>query len=152
MFTLSPGPENQNKSVQNRPIRVGVDIFVGKTGNQLCPVTAVLSYMVARGPGEGPFFRFDDGKPLTRPRFVTRIKEALTTVGLDCSAYSSHSFRSGAATTAAAQGVSDAIIKMLGHWKSSAYQLYIKTPRNQLASYSHRLGCALTSRMHSSQC
>ena len=140
------------KASKTDPFRVGVDIFVGKTGNQLCPVTAVLSYMVARGPGEGPFFRFDDGKPLTRPRFVTKIKEALTTAGLDCTAYSGHSFRSGAATTAAAQGLSDATIKMLGRWKSSAYQLYIKTPRDQLASYSYRLGCALTPHMHSSQC
>lgn len=27
------------------PFRVGVDIFFGKTANQLCPVTAILSYM-----------------------------------------------------------------------------------------------------------
>lgn len=130
------------KASKTDPFRVGVDVFVGKTGNQLCPVTAVLSYMVARGPGDGPFFRFENGKPLTRSRFVIKIKEALTIAGLDCTAYSGHSFRSGAATTAAAQGFSDATIKMLGRWKSSAYQLYIKTPRDQLASYSYRLGCA----------
>ena len=130
------------KASKTDPFRVGVDIFVGKTGNQLCPVTAVLSYMVARGPGDGPFFRFADGKPLTRP---TKIKEALTAMGFDCTPYSGHSFRSGAATTAAAQGLSDATIKMMGRWKSSAYQLYIKTPRDQLASYSYRLGCASSS-------
>ena len=51
--------------------------------------------MVARGPGDGPFFCSDDGKPLTRgPRFVVRIKETLTTAGFDCTAYSGHSFRS----------------------------------------------------------
>lgn len=47
------------------PFRVGVDIFVGRTGNSLCPVTAVLAYKVARGSGPGPFARFSDGKPLT---------------------------------------------------------------------------------------
>jgi len=32
--------------------------------------------------------------------------------------------------------VSDATIKMLGRWQSSAYQLYIRTPREQLAGVS----------------
>jgi hypothetical protein len=64
------------------------------------------------------------------------MKEALISAGVDCSPYSGHSFRSGAATTAAKQGISDATIKMLGRWKSSAYQLYIE----QLAAYSRRLG------------
>ena len=92
--------------------RVGVYIFVGKTGNSLCTVTAILTYMVARGPGPGPFFFFQDGKPLTRARFVARVKETLAAAGVDHSSYSSHSFRSGAATAAAKQGVSDVTIKM----------------------------------------
>lgn len=47
------------KASKTDPFRVGVDIFVGKTGNQLC--NSIL-HMVARGPGEGPFFCFE---PLT---------------------------------------------------------------------------------------
>ena len=133
------------KASKTDPFRVGIDIFVGKTENELCPVTAVLSYMVARGAGPGPFFRFQDGKPLTRMRFVSKVKDSLTVAGVDCAAYSGHSFRSGAATTAAKQGISDATIKMLGRWKSSAYQLYIKTPRAHLAAYSRNLGSALHS-------
>ena len=66
---------------------------------------------------------------ITRRRFVARVREALTAAGVDSSAYSGHIFRSGAATKAAKCGVSDTVIKMLGRWKSSAYQLYIKTPR-----------------------
>ena len=131
------------KTSKTDPFRVGINIFVGRADNRLCPVTAILSYMVERGAGSGPFFRFQDGRPLTRPRFVTKVKEALTVAGIDCTAYSGHSFRSGAATTAARQGISDATIKMLGRWRSSAYQLYIKTPREQLAAYSHTLSGAL---------
>ena len=133
------------KASKTDPFRVGIDIFVGKTENELCPVTAVLSYMVARGDGPGPFFRFQDGKPLTRARFASKVKETLTVAGVDCVAYSGHSFRSGAATTASKQGISDATIKMLGRWKSSAYQSYIKTPRAQLAAYSRNLGSAFHS-------
>jgi len=66
------------------PFQLGVDVFVDRTGNELCPVAAVLAYMVKRGPGPGPFFTFQDGKPLTRHRFVARVREALT-AGIDCS-------------------------------------------------------------------
>ena len=72
------------KASKTDPFRVGIDIFVGKTENELCPVTAVLSYMVARGDGPGPFFRFQDGKLLTRARFVSKVKETLTVAGVDC--------------------------------------------------------------------
>ena len=119
------------KASKTDPFRQGVDIFVGRTGNELCPVVATLAYMVQRRPGPGPLFKFQDGKPLTRQRFVARVREALTSAGVDSSAYSGHTFRSGAATTAAKCGVSDVVIKMLRRWKSSAYQLYIKTPRDQ---------------------
>ena len=51
------------KASKTDPFRLGADIFVGRTNNSLCPVTAVLAYMVARGSGPGPFFRFSDGKP-----------------------------------------------------------------------------------------
>ena len=64
---------------------------------------------------------------------MVKVKEALAAPGVDNSPYSGHSFRSGAATTAMEFGVGDATIKMLGRWKSSAYQVYMKTPRDRLA-------------------
>jgi hypothetical protein len=127
------------KASKTDPFRIGVDIFVGKTGNVLCPVSAVLAYMALRGPGPGPLFQFRDGRPLTRTRLVQKVKEAISAAGINCAPYSGHSFRSGAATTAAKQGISDATIKTLGRWQSNAYQLYIKTPRQQLAAISQRL-------------
>ena len=82
--------------------------------------------MAVRGLGTGPFFRFENGKPLTRARLVEKLRDAIQTTGSDCSAYSGHSFRSGAATAAARRGIGDATIKNARRWKSNAYQLYIK--------------------------
>ena len=59
--------------------------------------------------------------------------------GVDTKKYAGHSFRIGAATTANHQGISEATIKMLGRWESSAYLRYRKTPRGQLASTSSKL-------------
>ncbi len=116
-----------------------VDVIVSKVASQLCPVKAVLGYLVVRGSGQGPLFQFKDKKSLTRVHFMSRVRETLQRVGVDCEAYSGHSFRSGAATTAAKAGVEDSIIKMLGRWKSNAYQVYIKTPRQHLAAISSQL-------------
>ena len=69
---------------------------------------------------------------MTRDFFVTAIREALTKAGLNAGEYAGHSFRIGAATTAAQQGLQDSLIKTLGRWQSSAYTLYIRTPRETL--------------------
>lgn len=127
------------KASKTDPFRMGVDVIVGSTGDPLCPVTAVLEFLRARGAKGGPLFRFQDGRPLTRTRFVERVREALQKAGIDSRHYSGHSFRIGAATTAAQEGVEDSTIKMLGRWKSSAYQLYIRTPKERLAAMSKRL-------------
>ena len=46
--------------------RKGVDLFVGKTGSVLCPVTAMLGYLCVRGMESGPLFNLEDGRVLTR--------------------------------------------------------------------------------------
>ncbi len=37
------------KESKTDPFRVGGDVFIGKTDNELCPVAAVLVFMVSRG-------------------------------------------------------------------------------------------------------
>ena len=127
------------KASKTDPFRVGVDVVVGKVDGPLCPVSALLGYLLARGAGPGPLFRFEDGKPLTRMRLVEKVRRALQVAGVLSKPYSGHSFRIGAATTAARVGVEDSTIKMLGRWRSNAYQLYIRMPREQLAAVSRQL-------------
>ena len=128
------------KQSKTDPFRRGVDIFLGRTRTDLCPVAAILSYLTARGAGPGPLFSFEDGRWLTRSRFVAQVREALASAGVDQERYCGHSFRIGAATTAAARGIEDSIIKTLGRWESVAYLQYVRIPRQQLTGYSSVLG------------
>ena len=118
------------------PFGEGVNIFIGKTGTAICPVMAILHFMAVRPNVEGPNLVHANGSPLTRDQFVQMVKRALRTANIDATAYSGHSFRIGAASAAAAAGVPAYFIKMLGRWESEAYHLYIRTPRESLASIS----------------
>ena len=95
--------------------------------------------MVRRGPGQGPFFRCEDGTPLTKGAFVRKVKGLVTRAGLDANLYSGHSFRIGAATSAARAGIQDSTIQALGRWSSAAFLVYVRTPRDQLAGLSREL-------------
>ena len=97
-------------------------------------MVAILGYMVQRGTGEGPFFTFEDGRWLTRERFVSEVRKALTELGYNCSLYAGHSFWIGAVTAAAQRRVQDSLIKTLGRWESTAYMVYIRTPPEVLCS------------------
>lgn len=79
----------------------GVDVYVGRTGNSLCPVEAILAYIAVRGDSSGPFFKSGDQTPLTKAKFIARVRQALLALGLPYNNFAGHSFRIGAATTAA---------------------------------------------------
>ena len=127
------------KASKTDPFRKGVSVYLGRTDADLCPVAAVLHYMVRRGSSRGPFFKFSDGRPLTRVRFVAGVRSAFQVAGIPSANYAGHSFRIGAATTAALCGVQDSLIKTLGRWESAAYTLYIRTPRETLCTVSRSL-------------
>jgi len=127
------------KQSKTDPFRKGIKLYLGKTSSDLCPVVSLLNYLVIRGNKPGPLFIFKDGRLLTRQRLVQALRGALQTAGIDQSKYCGHSFRIGAATTAAEKGIEDSIIKTLGRWNSIAYLQYVKIPREQLASYSKLL-------------
>ena len=108
--------------------RQGIKLCVGRTHNELCPVAVMPTYLAVRGFDHGPLFKTEQGLPLTRAKLVNLLKSALTTAGIDATRYSGHSFRIGAATTAAANGVSNATIQTLGQRASDAYWRYVCLP------------------------
>ena len=75
----------------------------------------MLAYVARRGTAEGPLFKFEDGRLLTKDRFVKGVREALSQAGVYASQYSVLSFSIGAATMAGRKGLSSE------KWESSAY-------------------------------
>lgn len=127
------------KESKTDPFRKGVHIYLGATGHLVCPILGILPYLAARGNTPGPLFLTEKGEGLTRQHFATLLSSTLSKLNLDTKNYNTHSFRIGAATTAAQAHIPDASIKMLGRWKSDAYQCYIKTPPQELAMLSKQL-------------
>ena len=117
----------------------GVYIYFGKAEQVLWLVTALLQYISMRPPHHSQLFIWQDGQPLTRDQFIVEVKALLPAANYISSSYAGHSFRIGAATTAALVGLPVHMIKTLGCWKSEAYQLYIRTPPHTLAAMSRRL-------------
>ena len=114
----------------------GVDVVMGKTSQVLCPVSALMDYMEARSARPGAFFLDENGVLITKARFVQEFRRILSIAGFPADSYAGHSFRIGAATTAAVAGIEDATIKTLGRWQSAAFLQYIRSPKAQLAAIS----------------
>ena len=102
------------KASKTDPFCQGVTLLIGVLGGTLCPVSAVLNYMVARRSSPGPLFTWDDGRYLTRAGIVARVRSALSAAGYRGKGYAGHSFQIGAATTASRCGIQDSLIKTLG--------------------------------------
>ena len=64
--------------------------------------------------------------PLTRVVLVAKVQEALQQAGLNHKDYNGHSFRIGAATSAAQKGLDS--IQILDRWKSEAYKSTLSYP------------------------
>ena len=112
----------------------GADIIVGRTGSTICPVAAIVAFIALRGDKPGPFFLDSTGQSIAKDQFIQEIRNILNSLGIPQHQYAGHSFRIGAATSAAQAGVPDSTIQTLGRWHSAAFLQYIRMPREQLAA------------------
>ena len=94
--------------------------------NVCCPVQYLLSYLRLRGNSPGPLFMMADFSPVSRSYFSSTLSTVLKFCSMDPTRYKGHSFRIGAASHAADKGLSDAQIRILGRWRSNAFQKYIR--------------------------
>lgn len=93
-----------------------------------CPVELLSKYLAMRGSRPGPIFITVDGLPVSRSTFSNQLATAIQLCGLPPARYKGHSFRIGAASHAAEHGFTDTQIRLLGRWKSNAFQKYIRVP------------------------
>ena len=114
--------------------RKGITILF-RQNQQVSTLPSVLVIELVKGMAPGPLFIRSNGHFLTRTHFVSEVKKAMEQAGMEAPNFNGHSFRIGAASTAAAHGMEDSLIKTLGRWESDAYQRYIKIPREELANY-----------------
>ena len=95
----------------------------------LCPVSALkhMYKLCTSQEGSKPVFMVHTPsgvKPLRYPQFVKDLKKLMTRLGCT-SGYSGHSFRRGGACYLLLLGVPGEIIKLMGDWRSDAYQSYL---------------------------
>ena len=116
--------------------REGGVVPIVKTGTDLCPWANLLKYLsqaqlsLPTSANGGDGFLFGNIQTRSGRQFIrsasklsySRCREVLlkklVDVGLDPKCYSWHSFRSGGASSAANNGISDRMFKRHGRWRS----------------------------------
>ena len=91
-----------------------------------CPVQCILEYLDQGDHSPGAFFQLRNGEAVPGNTFSLFLSSAIKQCGLDPAQYKGHSFRIGAASHAAALGLTDSQIRVLGRWKSNAFRKYIR--------------------------
>ena len=90
------------KSSKTDQFRHGHAVHIFKSDNDLCLFTAMHQYFkYCRTKRNVPLFRFQSGHPLTRHSCLKHLRSILTAAGYQPLAFNTHSFRIGAATSAA---------------------------------------------------
>lgn len=107
-------------------------VFIPARAAPLCPVKALQDYVAFRGTIPGRLFLDERGEPYTIPRFRSQLAKVVRAAGLQSCGITPHSFRVGAATTAAALGLPEETIQRMGRWTSRAFFRYIKFQINRV--------------------
>ena len=123
------------KQSKTDPFRQGHTLTIAKSTSLICSLMAMKDYLLqAQPPTSRPLFSFvQPGKWLTRNNLTSELsRTVLKHRGLPYDKFYSHSFRIGAATTAAKAGIPSWLIKVLGRWSSDCYERYIRTPQSTI--------------------
>ncbi len=109
------------------------DVFRHEVDVKVCNSTAVqalFTYLQHRPTPitpDSPLFATDDGRPLTRKHLLSSVTALFAMAQIDTSGHAGVSFRRGGATSLAAAGVPDHLVKLLGRWLGWSYTRYIET-------------------------
>ena len=133
------------KQSKTDPFRQGTTLTIAKSNSTVCAVIALRDYLLQRNPStnDEPLFMLQNGQPLSRSTLNSNLRELLNILGYLETEFAPHSFRIGAATTAAAANMPPWLIKTLGRWRSDCYELYIRTPCSIINSVPEKLAQVL---------
>ncbi|XP_073766981.1 uncharacterized protein [Danio rerio] len=139
----------QSKTDQSRK---GHSIYIFDLPSPTSPFQTLLAfshYRKRQTPNPlSPLFTDDSNQPVTRFWFQKHLKNILRLSGFPPDPFSSHSFRIGAATTAAHKGLSQHQIQALGRWSSDAFNSYIRLSRFHIKAAQQTLISASSQRSH----
>ena len=115
-------------------------LVLGCTQHHVCPYCAIANYLCRRGIRDtkfmkGPLFIRRDGTVLDKGYVRSRQTVLLAALGLNPEGFTTHSYRSGSATTLAMNGHFD-LIPHIGDWASLCYLRYVRTPLSSLSALS----------------
>lgn len=92
----------------------GTFVYMATTHNELCPVAEVLSYLVYHPSGEGPLFQVSDGSPLTRVKFVSEFRQALSSTRVQADGCTWTLISDWCSHDHSGEGIPDNLIKSFG--------------------------------------
>ena len=106
------------KASKTDPFGSSTTFTIGSTFGIICPVRALKTYLSRTSTDHaGPLFCYSNGTPLSRSQFTKELRALLAQgAGINIADYAGHSFRIGAATTAASKGLPHWLIQTLGRW------------------------------------
>ena len=70
------------KQSKTDPFRQGVQVYLGATNTEVCPILGILPYLAQRGAQPGPLFLTENGQGLTRQSFCTALNSVLSKLPL----------------------------------------------------------------------
>ena len=82
-------------------------------------------YTLVEEPLTAPAFTYGNGKFVTYDMFTKRLKQLLSSSGLNPDLYSGHSFRRGGASFLFSAGATQLMVQVLGDWSSMVYTRYL---------------------------
>ncbi|SPO32026.1 uncharacterized protein UTRI_02583 [Ustilago trichophora] len=106
------------------PFQQGATLTAPAVKLSTCAVSALRVICHGREPHE-PLFTLEGRQPFTRASFAATLRRCLEACGISPALYSGHSFRRGAATWAASNGVDADTIRGLGRWRSDCFRRYV---------------------------
>ena len=94
---------------------------------KISAVKMLIDFLQHRYKNGGQLYCMQDGIPLCRSHIDKILHKCLSVCDLDSSRYTGHSFRIGAASLVAEEGLSGSQIRAMGRWNSNAFRKYIRS-------------------------